>query len=371
MDKPISAGVTRRNMIRGTAAAVASALLLAAQAPTPAVSGGPAQRMMTGMLDVYVIDVGGKASLLVSPSGETMLIDAGVAGTVDRIVEVCRAAGVKKIDYMVVSHYDGDHVGGVPALAERVPIGTFVDHGPNVQQGNARYLKNVDDYMALTAKAKHVVVKAGDRIPIQGFDALVVMAAGKAIAEPLQGAGQPNPACDTTPRKVWGLDARGILDNHDTNENSQAIVFLITYGKFRMLDPADLTWNKDREMFCPMNRIGTVDLYMTANHGVENANSPVMVNALHPRVVIADNPTSHGATPEVFKIIEASPGLEDYWQMNYQPAGGEKANVPADFIGNLAGGPGGKWIKVSVELDGTFTVTNTRNNFSKTYKPRK
>jgi beta-lactamase superfamily II metal-dependent hydrolase len=321
-------------------------------------------------LDIYVIDVGGKSSLLISPSGETLLIDAGVPGTVDRIVEACNAAGVKKIDYLVVSHYDGDHVGGVPALAARVPIATFIDHGANVQLGNPRYVANVDAYMALTAKAKRIVVKAGDTIPIRGFEALVVMAGGRAIEQPLKGAGQPNPACETTPRKVWGLDARGILDNHDTNENSQAIVLLIAFGRFRMLDPADLTWNKDREMFCPMNRVGTVDLYMTANHGVENGNSPVMVHALRPRVVIADNPTSHGGTPEVFAIVKASPGLEDYWQMNYQPAGGDKANAPPDFIANPAGGPGGKWLKVSVEKDGAFTVTNTRNGFTKTYKPR-
>ena len=151
-------------------------------------------------LDIYIIDVGGKASLFVSPSGQTLLIDAGVPATVDRIVEVCKTAGVKKIDYMVVSHYDGDHVGGVPGLAARIPIGTFIDHGANVQLDNPRYLKNVDAYTALTAKSKHMVVKAGDRIPIKGFDDLVVMAAGKAITAPLKGAGQPNPACDTTER---------------------------------------------------------------------------------------------------------------------------------------------------------------------------
>ena len=225
-------------------------------------------------LDMYVIDVeGSKAFLLVSPSGQSMLIDAGVPGSerngrdADRIVEACKAAGVKKIDYMVVSHYDGDHVGGVPALAARMPIVTFVDHGENVQLNDST-IKNVNAYMAVVAKGKHLVVKAGDKIPIKGFDALVVMAAGKAITEPLKGAGQPNPACDTTPRKVWGPDARGIVDNHDTNENSQAITLLVTYGKFRMLDPADLTWNKDRELFCPVNRVGTVDLYMTANHGI-------------------------------------------------------------------------------------------------------
>jgi competence protein ComEC len=321
-------------------------------------------------LDMYVIDVVGKSFLLVSPSGETMLIDAGVPATVDRVVEACKAAGVKKIDYMVVSHYDGDHVGGVPVLAERIPIATFVDHGANVQTNNPRYVKTVDAYLAVAAKARRLIVKAGDRIPIKGFDALVVMAAGQAITEPLKGAGQPNPACATTARKVWGPNARGVIDNHDINENSQAITLLVTYGKFRMLDPADLTWNKERDLFCPMNRVGAVDLYITANHGFDNGNSPVMVHALRPRVVIEDNAPNHGGSVEAFQIIESSPGLEDFWQTSYFPAGGEKANVPPKFIANEAGTPGGKWIKISVERNGTFTVTNTGNDFSKTYKPR-
>ena len=146
-------------------------------------------------LDMYVIDVeGSKAFLLVSPSGQSMLIDAGVPGSsnngrdASRIMEACKAAGVKKIDYMVVSHYDGDHMGGVPALAERIPIVTFVDHGANVQLNDST-IKVAKDYMDVVAKGKHIVVKAGDRIPIKGFDALVVMAAGKAITEPLKGAG--------------------------------------------------------------------------------------------------------------------------------------------------------------------------------------
>jgi len=328
-------------------------------------------------LDMYMIDVeGSKAFLLVSPSGQSMLIDAGIPGSeqngrdTDRIVEACKAAGVKQIDYMVVTHYDGDHVGGVPALAARMPIVTFVDHGENVQI-NDFTVKVVKDYMAVVAKGKHIVVKAGDKIPIKGFDAFVAMAAGKAITTPLKGAGQPNPLCDTTPRKVWGPNARGVIDNQDANENAMAIVLLVTYGKFRMLDPADLTWNKDREMFCPVNRIGTVDLYMTANHGMEVANSPLMVHALQPRVVIADNGPRKGAAADTFQTVESSPGLEDYWQEHYLIAGGDKANVKADYIANIEGSPDGKVIKVSVEQNGTFTVTNTRNNFSKTYKPRK
>ena len=122
---------------------------------------------------------------------------------------------------------------------------------------------------------------------------------------------------------------------------------------------------------CPVNRVGAVDLYMTANHGMDNANSPIMVHALRPRVVIADNGASKGASAEVFQTVKSSPGLEDYWQMHYLIAGGEKANVAPDYIANIVGSPDGKWIKVSVQTDGAFTVTNARNNFTKTYKPRK
>jgi hypothetical protein len=161
------------------------------------------------------------------------------------------------------------------------------------------------------------------------------------------------------------------VDNHDNNENGMAMVILVTYGKFRMVDPADVTWNRDRELMCPVNRVGTVDLYMTANHGTDNANSPVLVHALRPRVVIADNGPRKGASAEVFQTVKSSPGLEDYWQGHYLIAGGEKANTSPDLIANVEGSPDGKWIKVSAEQDGTFTVTNTRNNFSKTYKPRK
>ncbi len=324
-------------------------------------------------LEMYVIDVeGGKSLLIVSPSGESMLVDAGNPGNngrdAGRIVDAVHAAGLQHLDYLLVTHYDGDHVGNVPAVVERIPVTTFVDHGANVQAYSQR---SVDAYLALAAKAKRIIVKAGDRIPIKGVDAFVAMAAGKAIEKPLKGAGQPNPACETTPRKTWGPNARGIVDDQDTNENAMSIGLLLTYGKFRMYDPADLTWNKDRDLMCPINRVGVVDLYMVSNHGTDNANSPVMVHALRPRVAIVDNAARKGGTPAVFDIVKSSPGLEDYWQMHYSLAGGEKANVPPDYIANLQGGTDGNWIRISVQSNGTFTVTNARNNFSKTYKPRK
>lgn len=324
-------------------------------------------------LDMYVIDVeGGKALLLVSPSGQSMLLDAGNPGSngrdANRILEACQAAGVKTIDYMVVTHYDSDHVANVPTLLGLIPAVTFVDHGENVQQ-NA--LKTYAAYMALVAKGKHIVVKPGDKIPIQGFDAVAITSAGQAIAKPLEGAGQPNAACATTPRKTWAPNARGFVDNHDTNENGMSIGLLVTYGRFRMFDPADLTWNKELDLMCPLNRVGTVDLYMTSNHGNSNANSPAMVHALRPRVAILDNSARKFLDVETFNTVKSSPGLEDYWQLHYFTAGADKTNTAPDFIANLDDSPDGKWIKISAEPSGAFTVTNTRNNFTKTYQPRK
>jgi hypothetical protein len=138
-----------------------------------------------------------------------------------------------------------------------------------------------------------------------------------------------------------------------------------------MYDPADLTWNKERDLMCPVNRVGTVDMYMVSNHGTDNANSPVMVHALRPRVVIMDNGAKKGGSAAVFQTVKSSPGLEDFWQMHYSLPGGEKANVSPDFIADIENSPDGKWIEVSVEQNGTFTVTNSHNNFTKTYKPRK
>jgi hypothetical protein len=139
-----------------------------------------------------------------------------------------------------------------------------------------------------------------------------------------------------------------------------------------MYDPADSTWNKDREVMCPVNKVGTVDLYMVSNHGNNNGNSPVLVHALRPRVAILDNSARKFYEPETFQNVKSSPGFEDYWQMHYYTAPeAEKVNSAPDFIANLADSPDGKWIKVSAQANGTFTVTNSRNNFTKTYKPRK
>ena len=316
-------------------------------------------------LDMYVVDTeGGKALLLISPSGQSMLVDAGFPGNNDRdgirIEEAAKAAGVKKFDYLVVTHYDLDHVNNVPATVARIPADTFVDHGPAVVTDGGT-TKAVAAYDELVAKAKHLVVKPGDKIPFQGVDVLVVTSALQALAKPVQGAGAANPFCAETQPMTWPRMSE------DTSENAASVGLLYTFGKFRMLDLGDLTWNKEIALMCPNNPIGTVDLFMVSHHGNNISNSPALVKAIKPRVTIMDNGARKIGAPVVLQLLKASPGVEANYQMHWS-ANAPNDNPANEFIANLQDSPDGKWIKVSVEQTGTFTVTNARTGESKTFK---
>ena len=339
-------------------------------------------------LDVYVVDVeGGNATLFVAPSGESLLIDTGNAGAAaprdaGRIVDAMKDAGITKIGHLITTHWHGDHFGGMAELASKVPIGEFIDHGPNVQPGEAADTFLQKTYPPLYAKSKHTVVKAGDKIAIAGLDARVVTSAGEVIKTALPGAGKPNPYC------------ANYKPGENNAEDPQSVGVFMTYGKFRTIHLGDLTKNKEFELACPNNRIGTVDVLLGLHHGQASSNSEVLVYALHPRVAIMNNGTRKGGEPEVMKTLHSSPGLEDLWQMHFSVLSGQEYTVPGMFIANTidepqtaipvtpvpapqpgSGAPPAPvhngtayWIKLSAQQDGTFTVTNARNGFSKTYK---
>jgi beta-lactamase superfamily II metal-dependent hydrolase len=313
-------------------------------------------------LEVYFIDVeGGQATLFVSPLGETMLVDAGwpdVSGRdADRIVAAAKLAGVKQIDYLVVTHYHTDHVGGVPQLAERIPIRTFVDHGPSIESGPEAGLL-FSAYLGVRDKAKHLLAKPGDWIPILGINVQVLTAAGNEIPEPLATPFTSNPLCAGVKRKA-----------NDLSENAQSVGMLITYGKFRMIDLGDLTWNKELGLACPVNKIGVVDVYLSTHHGLSLSGAPPLVQALHPLVAIMNNGARKGGEPEAWQTMRTSPSLEDIWQLHYALGAGKANNAPEAFIANLEEHCQGNWIRLSAEQDGQFTVTNGRNGKTKTYKP--
>jgi beta-lactamase superfamily II metal-dependent hydrolase len=345
-------------------------------------------------LDIYVVDVeGGNATLFVAPSGQSLLIDTGNfapdGGVRDsgRVMLAARDARLTQIDNLIITHWHGDHYGGLAALAKQIPIQHFIDHGPNVQKPAPEVDEFIEKaYPQLYAGKRHTVAKPGDKIPVAGVDIEVVTSAGEMIKTPLAGApgaGAANPSCAN-------------FKGGDNNaEDPMSVGVHVTFGKFNTVHLGDLTKNKEFELMCPNNRLGTVDLFLGLHHGVDSSNSEVMIHATHPRVAIMNNGTRKGGPPDVMKVLFSSPGLEDLWQMHFSQLGGQEYTVPGMFIANLtdqpltampvapiAAPPPGPntppppahngpayWFKVTAQTDGTFTVTNTRNGFAKTYSP--
>jgi beta-lactamase superfamily II metal-dependent hydrolase len=316
-------------------------------------------------LEVYFIDVeGGQSTLFISPSGQSLLIDTGWPGNngrdADRIAAVAKQAGLKKIDYLLITHFHTDHVGGVPQLATRIPIGTYIDHGTSVEHG-----KDEDAlfkaYLDTRANSPHILAKPGDTIPLKGVKVQVLSAAGDEITQPLPGAGEPNTLCGSEEKRPV-----------DETENARSVGTLITFGKFRALDLGDLTWNKEMDLVCPVNRVGKVDVYIVSHHGMNMSGSKTSVHAFAPRVAIMDNGAHKGGTAEAYQAIKSSPGLEDIWQLHYAVAGGDANNANEKYLANVEGGEDkGYGIKLTVHPNGSFQVTNQRTGVSQDYDARR
>jgi hypothetical protein len=284
---------------------------------------------------------------------------------------------------MITTHWHGDHYGALAELASKFHIGEFIDHGPAAApaQGPDKFFN--ETYPKLYANAKHSVAKPGDRIAMKGLDVRVVTSNGEVIKTPLPGAGKPNPYCS--------LYKAG----ENNPEDPMSVGIQLTYGKFRAVHLGDVTKNIEVKLMCPNNPLGAADVLLGLHHGQASSNSEVLVYALHPRVAILNNGTRKGGEPEVMKILHTSPGLEDIWQMHFSLLSGQEYSQPGLFIANTTddppaalpiapipapvgrGGPPAPvhngqayWIKLSAQQDGSFTVTNARNGFSKTYAAR-
>jgi len=268
----------------------------------------------TKALQIYFIDVeGGQSTLIVSPLGGSMLIDTGwpdeKGRDADRIMAAAKAAGVARLDYVVITHFHRDHVGGVPQLADRIHIGTFIDHG-TLQEDSAVTNEDFAAYQKVLPRAKHIVAKPGDSIPLAGVGVRVLTAATAHIAAALPGAGQPHPNCASEPEAPA-----------DPTENQQSVGVLVTFGQFRFIDLGDLTKRREIELVCPNNLVGTVDLYLTTHHGWEQSNTKSIVDALHPRVAIMNNGATKGGSPSVWGncIIQRKAGQLTTWRNRSSP----------------------------------------------------
>lgn len=315
-----------------------------------------------GKLKVYFIDVeGGQATLFATPAGQSLLIDTGWGNNdvrdADRIAAAVKDAGLKKIDYVLITHFHEDHVGGAAQLLERVPVGAFIDHGvnreeePSVERGYAAYEK-----LVATSKTKRILTKPGDVLPIVGMKAEVVSADGDLIHKPLEGAGAANQYCKNAEMPVA-----------DDTENARSIGIRITFGRLRLLDLGDLTRDKEMKLVCPENNLGKVDVYIVSHHGWDHSSSAAMVDALGARVAIMDNGAKKGGSPSVIDTVLHAPGLETLWQLHFSEEGGADHNTEAAFIANLSGQEDGNFLELTAVGDGNFDVFNSRTGATKHY----
>jgi competence protein ComEC len=317
-----------------------------------------------GKLQIYFVDVeGGQATLFVTPEKQSLLIDTGWAGhdyrDADRIAAVAHKAGLSKIDFVLITHYHADHVGGVPQLVARIPVGTFIDHGPNREltpEVNANYSEFINTIA--TNPIKEIIAKPGQTLPIRGLDVHVISADGNLIAQPLPGAGSPNPFCKSSEVKPA-----------DTTENSRSLGVEITFGKLKILDLGDLTWDKEMQLMCPANKLGSVDILVVSHHGWYQSSSPALVEAIHSRVAIMDNGADKGGSIPTFKTLAAAPGLEQLWQLHYSNESKE-LNQPERFIANPPGPDAGNYLELIAERNGSFAVLNSRSGVSQNYPAR-
>jgi len=332
-------------------------------------------------LEFYWIDVeGGAATLIVSPTGESLLFDTGFPTDTNRdakrILAAAQKAGLKQIDHVVISHWHGDHVGGLQALSQMIPIARFYDHGDGVEPEDRPRL---EAYRAVAGN-KRKILKAGESIPLGGVQLRVLVSEGPVIANPINGGG-PNPLC-----------ASAVHMTPAGPENQRMVGLSLTYGNFKFASLGDLDWQRELELACPVNKLGRVNLYTINRHGgLDDSGAPALLGAIRPQVVVINNGPRKGLgqRDERTKPVEVpgvrpgpyeknsylrlakNPGIEGVWQGHLSLLDSDPAhNTSRDMIANLEEGPQdqGYWIHASVSRDGTLTITNARNGFSKTYK---
>jgi competence protein ComEC len=311
----------------------------------------------------YFIDVeGGQSTLFVTPAGKSLLVDTGWPGNngrdADRIAAAAKEAGLSKIDFVLITHFHDDHVGGVPQLVQRIPVGAFIDHGPN-RELTAEVNGNFDAYQKTIASGhyKRIIARPGDILPVVGMKVQVISADGELIDKPLAGAGQPNQYCKTSEKRPA-----------DQTENARSLGVLITLGKLRILDLGDLTWDKEMQLMCPDNKLGHIDILVVSHHGWNQSSSPALIDAIQARVAIMDNGEKKGGSTPVLDTIRKAPGLETLWQVHFSDEGGDEHNTPAEYIANLSGAEDkGNYLKLTASPDGQFAVFNSRTGESKSY----
>jgi competence protein ComEC len=320
--------------------------------PAPPAPGAPSTPPVAGKpMQIYWIDVeGGAATLVVAPTGETLLMDAGWGdnrGGAARVMPVLQEVGARQLDYFVASHYHVDHLSGVPSLARAIPIMNFVDHGMNTEG-------NDYGYGGAAARGKRTAMKPGEEIAL-GDVKITIVTGARQVVDPLPGA-KPNPLCEGAQTKTDGND-----------EDPQSLGFLARFGGFEFVDLGDLTWGVEHRLACPMNRIGEIEVFQSSQHGSAESNPPQLVHALAPQAIVVNNGAGKGGQTSALQVFKRSPGMKDLWQIHRSDAAGG-ANTEDAFIANT--GNTNNYLRATIQADGSYTIFNPRTQMSKTYQSR-
>jgi competence protein ComEC len=310
-------------------------------------------------LDIYFIDVmGGAATLVVTPEGESVLLDSGWAGFRDRdpirIEKVLKEqAKLDHLDHLVTTHWHADHFGGVDGLSRRLQVDHYWDRGlPDPKapdQDRANFPDGPFPGDALgenyrkASEGKRKPLKAGDTFPLKGLEVLVLASGTKVIEGP---SGPINPLCETAP-----LD-----QSVDKSDNARSLAFRFRMGDFTFLDCGDLTWNIEKQLVCPVDKIGPIDLYQVTHHGMDISNHPTLVRTIAPKVTIMNNGPRKGGAAATVKLLRTIPSIQAAYQLHKNIATSAVDNVDPKMIANSST-TGGEFIHVTVEADGSsFTV---------------